>query len=191
MLKISYILQINTSDSSCRADAIVYDLWRREEMSSLHKCPLTHHKVPSGQIGSALVVPLDRLEKDINRYSFFDFIISVLNIWKDLKVLTHFIQKLIQPPASSEQGLYRILSSWRTSICWKKLPKCCTILFGLWNILHRSRFGARFGGKDCSLCTYKPCSKQAGGWIHYCMKRLRTLKVFFRNSILKLKNQKL
>ncbi len=39
------------------------------------------------------------LEKDTNRYIFLIFSISLLNIWKDFKVLSRFIQKWIQPPA--------------------------------------------------------------------------------------------
>jgi hypothetical protein len=35
--------------------------------------------------------------------------------------------------------------------------------------------------------SYKPWSEQAGGWIHFCMKRLRTLKSFqiFKTEIKK------
>ncbi len=96
-----------------------------------------------------------------------DFLGSLLNIWKDFEVLSRFIQNWIQPPACSDHGLYRILSSigWRTLIRWKNPPKCCTILVwiaGCWNssnILLTSRnlkknncwlsriFEARFGGK--------------------------------------------
>ncbi len=42
----------------------------------------------------------------------FDLLISVLNIWKDFKVLSRFIQKWIQHPACLDPGLYRILSSY-------------------------------------------------------------------------------
>jgi hypothetical protein len=38
--------------------------------------------------------------------------IGLLNIRKDFQVLSRFIQKLIQPPACSDHGLYRILSSY-------------------------------------------------------------------------------
>ncbi len=41
-----------------------------------------------------------------------DCLISAFNIWKDFKVLCHFIQKCIQLPACSDHGLYRILSSY-------------------------------------------------------------------------------
>jgi hypothetical protein len=78
-------------------------------------------KVPSGQIGSAWEWHhWIGLEKDINcvtlRYDqllyVFDFLISLLNIWKDLKVLSHLIQKLTQPPACSDHGFYKILFSY-------------------------------------------------------------------------------
>jgi hypothetical protein len=31
---------------------------------------------------------------------------------------------------------------------------------------------------SCRYTLYKPCSEQAGGWIHCCVKRLITLKSF-------------
>ncbi len=49
-------------------------------------------------------------------------------------------------------------------------------------------FGARFGGKDRGLVTCKPWSKQEGGWIHFCMKQLRTLNSY---QILNIKNKKI
>jgi hypothetical protein len=42
--------------------------------------------------------------------------------------------------------------------------------------------------KDCDLSKCKPGSKQAGGWIHFCMKRLRTMNYY---QIFKIKNKKL
>jgi hypothetical protein len=60
----------------------------------------SYFKVPFGQIGSAWEWHhWIGLEKNINRYMFFDFFNSLLNIWKDFKVLNRFIQKWIQPPA--------------------------------------------------------------------------------------------
>ncbi len=41
--------------------------------------------------------------------------------------------------------------------------------------------------KDCGLSTCKLWSTQAGGWIHFCMKRLQTLNSY---QIFKIKNQK-
>ncbi len=81
---------------------------------------------------------------------------------------------------------------WRTFFKWKNLPKCCSILVwiaGCWNFLLTSRnpennwclsciFGAWLSGKDHGLTTCKPWSKQEGGWIHFCMKRLRILNSY-------------
>ncbi len=89
---------------------------------------------------------------------------------------------------------------WHTFIWWKNPPKFWSILVwiaGCWNSLLMSCnpknnwclsriFGARFGGKDRSLSTCKPWSKQAGGWIHFWMKRLITLNSY---QILKIKNK--
>ncbi len=93
---------------------------------------------------------------------------------------------------------------WRTFIWWEHQPKCCTIfvwMAGCWNssnILLTSRypknicwlsriFGARFGVKDHGLC---PWTEQAGGWINFWMKRLRTFKSFqiFKTKFKKIKN---
>jgi hypothetical protein len=54
----------------------------------------------------------------------------ILNIWKDFKVLSCFIQKCLQPPACSGHGLYRILSSdWLAHFyVMKKSAKCRSIL---------------------------------------------------------------
>jgi hypothetical protein len=46
-----------------------------------------------------------------------------------------------------------------------------------------SLFGARFGRKYRGLST----CKQAGGWIYFCMKQLRTLNSY---KIFKIKNKK-
>ena len=81
---------------------------------------------------------------------------------------------------------------WRTFIWWKNPPKCSSILVWVaewWNCLHASRnpknnwclsriYGIRFGEKDRGLSTYKPWTEQAGDWVQFCMKRLRTLKLF-------------
>jgi hypothetical protein len=75
-------------------------------------------------------------KKDINRYSYF--LISVLNTWKDFKVLSRFMQKWIQPPVVPITVYIELLLpiGWRTFIWWKIPPKFCTILFGIagcWN----------------------------------------------------------
>ncbi len=90
-------------------------------------------KVPSCQIGSTgkWYHWID-LEKDINRYRFFDFLISLLNIWKDFKALSRFMQKIIQPPACSDYGLHRILSSyWVAYFYWMKKSAKVLLYFGL------------------------------------------------------------
>ncbi len=56
------------------------------------------------------VVPLDRPWKGDQPIQVFDFLISLLNIWKDFKVLSLFMQKWIQPPACLDHGLHIILS---------------------------------------------------------------------------------
>ncbi len=59
------------------------------------------------------VVRFDRPWKGHQLLWVFDFLISLSNIWKEFKVVSRFIQKWIQPPACSDHGLYRILSSYR------------------------------------------------------------------------------
>ncbi len=153
-------------------------------------------KVPSGQIGSTWEwYHWIGLERDINLYRFFNFLISFLNIWKDFNVLSCLMKKWIQPPACSDHGLHRILSSYfglHTFIWWKNRPKCCSILVwiaGCWNSLLTSHnpknnwclsciLGARFSRKDRGWSTCKPWSRQAGGWIHFCKKQLRTLNSY-------------
>ncbi len=113
------------------------------------------------------------------------------------------MQKWIQPPAFSITVCieYCLPIGWRTFIWWKNPPKCRSILVwiaGYWYSFLASRnpknnwclfriFEALFGGKVRGLNTCKPRSKQAGGWIHFCMKRLRTLNSF---QIFKIINKK-
>ncbi len=148
------------------------------------------------------VVQLDRrLEKDINLYRFVDFLISLLHIWKDFKVLSSFMQKWIQLPACSDHGLLRILSSsWLAHFYLMKKSAKVLLFLGLdcirWNSLLMSRnpknnwclsriFGAQFCGKDRGLSTCKLWPKQLGGWIHFCMKQFGTLHAY---QIFKIKN---
>ncbi len=80
-------------------------------------------KVPSGQNESTWEwYHWIGLEKDINCYRFL-ILISLLNIWKDLKILCRFMQKWIQPPACSDHGLHRILSSYWLAHLTKKSAK--------------------------------------------------------------------
>ncbi len=105
----------------------------------------------------------------------FWFLFSVLNIWNNFKVLSHFKQKWIHTPACSDHGLYRILSSyWLVHFYLMKKSAKGLHYFGLdcgmleFSLTSRnpkkncclSRIsGARFIGKDRGLCTYKPWSE--------------------------------
>jgi hypothetical protein len=59
------------------------------------------------------VVPLESRLKGHQPLYVFDFLISVLNISNNFKVLSRFMQNSTQSPACSVHGLYRMLSS-----CW-------------------------------------------------------------------------
>ena len=48
----------------------------------------------------------------------FNFLFLILNILQDFKVLSRSMQKWIQPPAVSVQGLHRILSSYWLAHCY-------------------------------------------------------------------------
>ena len=73
----------------------------------------------------------------------FDFLILILNIWEEFKVLSRFKQKWIQPPACCLESFLPI--GCRPFICWKNPPKWCSILVWIadcWfssNILFTSR----------------------------------------------------
>ncbi len=136
------------------------------------------------------------LDKDIDRYRFWVFNM-ILNIWKDFKVLGRFIQKCLQPPASSAHALYGILSSyWLVHFCLIKNPqKCCIFLVwiaGCWNssnILHMSHnpknnywlsriFGAQFGGKDWCLCPDNPSAEKVVDLDGFLYEGAQNFKVF-------------
>ena len=61
---------------------------------------------------SLRVVSLDGPLKGHQPLYVFDFLILLLNILKDFKVLSRFMQKGIQPPACSVHGLYKTLFSY-------------------------------------------------------------------------------
>jgi hypothetical protein len=139
------------------------------------------------------VVPLKRTSTAIG-FWFFNFTLEYL---KDCIVLSCFMQKLIQHPEGLDHGCIEFC----LPIGWKNPSKCCSILVwiaGYWKSLLSNRnpknnwflsrsFKARFGGKDRGLSTCKLWFKQAGGWIHFCMKQLRTLNSY---QIFKIKNKK-
>ncbi len=110
----------------------------------------------------------------------FNFLFLILNIWKDFKLLSRFMQKWLQPTACSDHGLHWILSCYWLAhfhLIKKNPPKCTSILVWIaewWNSLLASRnpknnwclsriFGAQFGEIDHGLSTCKPWSEQAGG----------------------------
>ena len=126
---------------------------------------------------SLRVLSLDRPLKGHQPLYVFDFLILILNIWEEFKVLSRFMQK------KSNLLLIRITVCIKYFIWWKSPQKCCSILVWIadcWfssNILLTSRnpknncwlsriFGARFGGKDRGLWPYNPWSQQ-GGWLIY------------------------
>jgi hypothetical protein len=142
------------------------------------------------------VVLFDRPWKG-HQLEAFHILFSVLNIWKDFKDLSRFIQKRIQPPACSDHGLYKILFSyWLAHICLLKKSAKVMLYFALdCGMLKYSthepqskeqlstfrHFWARFGGKGCSLSPYKPWSEQAGVWINFEWSGSE-LRSFLKNS---------
>ncbi len=152
------------------------------------------------------VVPLDRPWKEHQRLYVLNFLISLLNIWKDFKILSRFIQ------IESNLLLVRITVyiesflpiGWRTFVWWKNPPKCCTILVwiaGWWNSLLTSCktktncwlsriFGDRFGGKDCGLWPYNP-SQQVGGLDAFLYEAAQNFEVFSKIQDQKIKKSKI
>ncbi len=77
-----------------------------------------------------------------------NFLFLILNNWKDFKVLSHFMQKWIQPPAFSDHGLHRILSSY-----W----------LAHFYLMKKSTKGLLYFGLDCEMMkffTFKPQPKE-------------------------------
>ncbi len=58
------------------------------------------------------VVSLESPSKGHQPLDVLNFLFLILNIWKDFKVLSCFMQKWIQPPACLDHNLHRILSSY-------------------------------------------------------------------------------
>ncbi len=74
------------------------------------------------------MVPLKRTSTAID-FRFFNFDLEYL---KRLRVLSRFMQKWIQPPACSDHGLHRILSSyWLAHFIWEKKSAKVQLNFGL------------------------------------------------------------
>ncbi len=125
------------------------------------------------------VVPLESPLKGHQPLYVFDFLVSVMNIWNNFKVLSRFMQNWTQSPACSVHGLHRMLSSyWLAHFHLMKKSSNVQLYFGSvaewWNFLPASRnpknnwclsrnYGTRFGEKDRGLSTYKTWTEQAGG----------------------------
>ncbi len=94
------------------------------------------------------VVPLESPLKGHQPLYVFDFLISVLNIWNNFKVLSRFMQNWTQPPACSDHGLHRILSSY-----W----------LAHFHLMKKSAKVQLYFGVDCGMMkffTYEPQSKE-------------------------------
>ncbi len=119
------------------------------------------------------VVPLESPLKEHQPLYVFDFLISVLNIWNNFKVLSRFMQKWTQPPACWDHGLHRILSSYWLAHCYliKKIRSILGVDCGMMDASRNPKnnwclsriYGIRFGEKDHGLSTCKPWSEQARG----------------------------
>ncbi len=139
------------------------------------------------------VVLLEGLEKDINRYMYFYFLFLIFNIWQEFKVLSRFMQKWIQPPACLDQGLHVLKPRSFPPNHAPKMQERHKLFFGLRLVSKKIQhprnptiieqyFGRSFHqikvcqliGRQDSIC--KLWSEQAGGWIHFYMKRLRIFK---------------
>ncbi len=89
-------------------------------------------KIPSGHIRSAWEwYHLVGLGKDMNHYKFFDFIILILNFWREFEVLSRLVQKRLQSPHSSAGSLYRILSSYTLAHSYL-MKKSARVLHYFW-----------------------------------------------------------
>ena len=153
-------------------------------------------KVPSGQIGSAWEwYHWKALLKDINRFMFLIFYFWSWIFDKSSKFWAASCKN------DSSLLLVRITVCIESWVWWKNPPKCSSILVWIaewWDSLLTSRnpktnwclsrvYGVRFGEKDRGLSICKPWTEQAGGWIPFCMKRLRTLNSY-QYSRSKIKN---
>ncbi len=151
------------------------------------------------------VVPLESPLKGHQLLYVFDFLISVLNIWNNFKVLSRFMQNSTQPPACSDHGLHRILSSYWLAHCYylfdkKNPPKWRSILVWIaeWCMQAATQrtIDASPPFKEYGLAkkiaawahANRDPNKQED-WIQFCMKWLRTLKSFkiFKSEIKKFK----
>jgi hypothetical protein len=93
------------------------------------------------------VVPLESPLKGHQPLYGFDFLISVLNICNNFKVLSCFMQNWNQPPACFDHRLHRILSSYWLAHCYL-MKKSTEVAF---------YFGLDWG--MMKFFTYQPQSK--------------------------------
>ncbi len=152
-------------------------------------------KVPSGQIGSTWEwYHCIGLEKNINRYWFFNFTLEYLKRLQSSEPL----HAKMNPTSCClfDHSLHRILSTYWLA----NPPKCCSILVwiaGCWNSLLMSRnpknnwcLSLHFWSTVRQfehMQTVIQTSRRLDWWIHLCMKRLRTLN---SHKIFKIKNEK-
>ncbi len=89
------------------------------------------------------VVSLESPLKGHQPLYVLNILFLILNIWKDFKVLSRFMQKWLQPPACSDHGLHRILSCYWLAHLMKKSAKV-HLYFGL----------------DCGMMEFLICKPQ-------------------------------
>jgi hypothetical protein len=121
-----------------------------------------------------------------------------LNILKDFKVLSRFMQKWIQPPACSDQAHFHLMKKSAKVQLYFGLD-CGMMEFFTYEpqskeqLISLSHFWTRFGEKGCGLSTCKPWSEQAGGleaFLHEAAQNFEVVSSCFKYSELKLKSQK-
>ncbi len=140
------------------------------------------------------VVSLDRPWKSHQLLKVFDFLILVMNFWKNFKVLRRFTQKWVQTPACLDHGLCGHKPQSFPPIRAPKMPKKQQLFFGVWLVSRifqlppiqvkiEQPFGGFFQqikvrqaiGRKGSIQTVIRTSRRLDS---FCLKRLRTLKSF-------------
>jgi hypothetical protein len=114
---------------------------------------------------------------------------------KDIKVLSHFIQKSLQPQAFSTHGLYRILSSYWLAHFYlmKKVPHYfgldCKMLELLKYSTHEPSskeqlltlphfWSPVLAKKGCGLCPYNPSAKEVREVERFLYESAQNFEVF-------------
>jgi len=83
---------------------------------------------------------------------FLIFLFLILHILQDFKVLSRSMQKWIQPPACSDHGLHRILSSYWLAHCY---------------LMKKSTRVQLFFGSDCGMMKFFTLKPQPKGQLMY------------------------